>query len=281
MPRTRPPPIRPLAGARFVAAVLIVAFHYITVATPWLDAIYRSGYLGVCFFFVLSGFVLAYNYASDPAEKVGARAFWVARFARIYPLFLLALILDLPFFLRQLRLELPQIGGTLTSDAAVIAFFNLTLTQTFALIRPVVGLFNTPGWAVSVEAFLYLLFPFLARPLARLGAIAALIATLASLLPSPWPAALRFPDCRTTAACWPSGAVSFGTTPRFYGFLLFSPAQPRPGSSSRSATTAAWPAPPDHAWPHSRSCSSPRSQQASPLIWAVFSKPPQSPFLQF
>src|SRR4051812_45730838 len=56
----------------------------------------RTGYLGVQFFFVLSGFILAYTYL--PQRGTGfQRTFWVARFARIYPVYVLGLLLVVPF----------------------------------------------------------------------------------------------------------------------------------------------------------------------------------------
>ena len=53
------------------------------------------GYLGVSFFFVLSGFILVYTYAD---RVVSLREFWQLRFARIYPAFLFSLLLTAPAF---------------------------------------------------------------------------------------------------------------------------------------------------------------------------------------
>ena len=65
-----PATIRALTGLRAVAAVWVVLFHYrgdvltlLPAARP-LEPLMASGYLGVDVFFVLSGFVLAYNYAN-------------------------------------------------------------------------------------------------------------------------------------------------------------------------------------------------------------------------
>src|SRR5690348_4149040 len=59
-----------------------------------LRLLVRHGAVGVPLFFVLSGFVLAYNYF--PRARAGRFArggFWGARFARIYPVYLAALVL--------------------------------------------------------------------------------------------------------------------------------------------------------------------------------------------
>jgi hypothetical protein len=71
-----------LTSLRFVAAAMIVAQHF------WG---FTSGYAGVGFFFVLSGYVLAINYPT--VDKVD---FWRKRVARIYPLHLVVLLCALP-----------------------------------------------------------------------------------------------------------------------------------------------------------------------------------------
>src|ERR1700722_13625137 len=126
MPPNRMPPIRSLTGARFIAALLVVCFHFVPHAPTWMNSIIRNGYLGVPFFFVLSGFILTYNYASDSQRQIGARSFWVARFARIYPIYLVSLVLSLPFFFRDFPSQVPAIGGRVASDSGAIIFFSAT-----------------------------------------------------------------------------------------------------------------------------------------------------------
>jgi hypothetical protein len=49
----------------------------------------------VSFFILLSGFVLAYNYAGRArAGKLDRVRFWKARFTRLYPIYLLSLLLE-------------------------------------------------------------------------------------------------------------------------------------------------------------------------------------------
>ena len=47
----------------------------------------------VGFFFLLSGFVLTYNY-SDRATTLSKREFWLARMARLYPVYVLVLAIS-------------------------------------------------------------------------------------------------------------------------------------------------------------------------------------------
>ena len=67
----------------------------------------NAGYASVSFFILLSGFVLAYNYAGRArAGKLDRVRFWKARFTRLYPIYLLSLLLSW----RMLR---PGVRGTL------------------------------------------------------------------------------------------------------------------------------------------------------------------------
>jgi len=84
--------IHPLTGLRFVAAMMVLVSHYPVPGTPGpLLRLMQSGYAGVTFFFVLSGFILTYNYAdrfcSDARDNLVP--YFVSRFARIYPVYLL------------------------------------------------------------------------------------------------------------------------------------------------------------------------------------------------
>ena len=92
------PRIDALTSMRFFAAMYVVLFHSVTGfavrqhASKWLVLFLGHGYLAVSLFFILSGFVLTYNYA-ERWGKVTFRDFMLARLARIYPVYLLALLL--------------------------------------------------------------------------------------------------------------------------------------------------------------------------------------------
>src|SRR4051794_18365339 len=112
MPRTPRPPLRALTGLRFVAALQVLLYHVYAPgsasAPGWVRALAGSGYVGVGLFFVLSGFVLAYNYL-EPMEagEVSPREFWAARLARIYPVYLLGLAAGMPVFVRWMLATSP------------------------------------------------------------------------------------------------------------------------------------------------------------------------------
>ena len=146
----------------------VVAFHNFDVfdrAPRVARDVIRHGYTGVSLFFVLSGFILAHNYLGASARPIDRRAFWIARFARVYPTYLLALLIGLPLFLYFLYRTLPPLQAA--GRAAVVAVPNFLLVQAW-LPYSMAGL-NPPGWSLAVEAFLYLVFPFIGLRLARLG----------------------------------------------------------------------------------------------------------------
>src|SRR5215831_18077180 len=99
-----------LTTLRFLAALHVILFHLrvegmLTGGPWWYQNFAGIGYIGVNFFFVLSGFILVYTY---DAADIAPRRFWQARFARIYPAYVFSLVVTAPFFLFAMRhLNLP------------------------------------------------------------------------------------------------------------------------------------------------------------------------------
>lgn len=108
----------------------------------------RGGYVAVGTFFVLSGFVLARNYAAGEWNRQRLWRYSVARAARIYPVYALSLAIVLPFIL----------AGQAPHKAELFARHALLL-QGWGPLH--VG-WNTPAWSLSCEAFFYLCFPLAA-----------------------------------------------------------------------------------------------------------------------
>lgn len=116
--------------------------------------IFYEGYIGVSFFFILSGFVLSYNYFDKfKFNKITSKDFYVARFSRIYPLHLLTLILSLPLLYFSI-LSKPF-------EYFLLSIIHVFLFQSFVPIEVVYFNFNSPSWSISDEMFFYLATPFL------------------------------------------------------------------------------------------------------------------------
>ena len=131
-----------LTGLRFVAAGMIVAHHSRTLQIPVPN--YALGH-GVSFFFVLSGFIIAYAYPKLDS-KVEVSNFLVARIARIWPAHFAALLLVIAFFQRPL-------------DRIFVA--NALLVHGWVPSEPWYFSYNAPSWSISTELFFYIAFPVL------------------------------------------------------------------------------------------------------------------------
>jgi len=136
-----------------------------------------NGHVGVSFFFVLSGFVLAASNLEKLSELgLGSTvSFYWKRCARILPLWLLA---SAPFIIKAAQEGDPRLWSYLTFTQAWSGNVNVS----FALLAV--------AWTLSVELFFYLTFPFIAAVVApfrsrRLGPIliigGLLIPTVAAL----------------------------------------------------------------------------------------------------
>jgi peptidoglycan/LPS O-acetylase OafA/YrhL len=158
-----------LTGLRFFAALHVVLFHFgkpcLGTAPAWLRDWVGAGYSAVGVFFVLSGFVLSWNYLDRGGRmQTGPRAFLAARVARVYPVYLLTFLLSAPF---TIAASVADNGWAVaTGKLAVGGLGTLALVQAWV---PLLALYwNPPAWSVAVEAVFYALFPGLARGLPRL-----------------------------------------------------------------------------------------------------------------
>jgi len=151
------PHIHALTSLRFFAALCIVILHAIDhdlLDIPWYQILDLSK--AVSFFFVLSGFVLAYAYIK---RDYVLSDFYQSRFARIWPatvasVFFVLMILPRATFL-------PDVN----SDWALgsVFFLNLIGIQSWVPIPAVFFGLNAVTWSISVEASFYGFFPFFSK----------------------------------------------------------------------------------------------------------------------
>ncbi|MCJ2035714.1 acyltransferase family protein [Methylobacterium sp. J-068] len=158
--RAHPPvaPLRALTALRFVAAAYVLVFHYAGFFFPGAapPAVIGLGYSGVTFFFLLSGFILAYNYhAVDLSDRAALARFGRARVARIYPVYLVCLALSLPWFAAWVMKSAPPLQG-LMAASGILAPLGL-----HAWVPGAACALDCPSWSVSAELFFYALFPLL------------------------------------------------------------------------------------------------------------------------
>ncbi len=154
--------IKVLTSLRGLAALTVVLQHFSSTAQlyskGWIPSIVPHGYIGVDFFFVLSGFIMSYNYG-DLFIKHGWRMmpqFLVKRAARLMPL---------NCFVIFVVLLLGGISIAVCGRNIIFDYRNLPF-DIFTNIAMVQGLnighnLNAPSWSVSVEFVAYILFPLL------------------------------------------------------------------------------------------------------------------------
>ncbi len=173
------PLLTPLRG---IAALMVVLFHARLLLFPqWMESIaghtrlIENGYLWVDLFFILSGLVLAHVYGEAFARTprtIGYGRFLWLRLTRVYPLYLVTLLLLVswelykahhgigfyagPLFKMWEWEGMPPFGSPFTpAEALPSAFLLLQVVTDHGLT------WNFAAWSLSVEWISYLLFPLL------------------------------------------------------------------------------------------------------------------------
>jgi peptidoglycan/LPS O-acetylase OafA/YrhL len=153
------PELPALTGSRFYAALAVFLSH--AVLLPGMDQMsqtllmFNVGVVGVSCFFVLSGFILTYNYEAifrDGVRSSSYRQFVWDRSTRIYPMHLLMLLFMIPLQVRSPNLPL---------DWRAVPFHALLAQCWWPVTRPTFYQYlNVPSWSISCEWFFYLTAPF-------------------------------------------------------------------------------------------------------------------------
>lgn len=162
--------------SRLLAAIMVLFWHYQHIFVPpvpyhvhvdraiqpWypvLSWLYNHGHTAVQYFWAVSGFVFAHVYLSDPRAQ---GRFWLARFARLWPLHLLTLGL------------MALLQGMYFARTGTEFIYHVNDLKHFLLSLPLMQYwgwqkdqsFNGPSWSLSTEILAYLVF-WLALPALR------------------------------------------------------------------------------------------------------------------
>ncbi|WP_027077517.1 acyltransferase family protein [Maribacter antarcticus] len=152
--------ITKLDGLRGLFSLMVVFFHLRAFTMPdWLynSFIIRESWSFVDFFFVLSGFVISYNYSNLTSYK----DFWSymkKRFIRLYPLLIYSVtvyfIFDLIF-----NFIFPEFVENVDSfSELLIRYFDSILFMNSTPILGNTGGINGPSWSISAEMISYFVF---------------------------------------------------------------------------------------------------------------------------
>lgn len=191
--------------SRMIAAVAVLFWHYLHFTIPvgrdrappnFIDheplsdlfrAFYAHGHLAVEYFWIVSGFVFAHVYLADAR---GWRRFWLARFARLWPLHLLTLMVVAGLN----AVYWAQHGRHFVFEPNDLKHFvlNLGLAHYWGFEDGMT--FNGPSWSLSVEIVAYAAFCLLLPALRARREVIASAATLAAAL-----LAAKYPEIKIFA----------------------------------------------------------------------------------
>ncbi|MDA9543879.1 acetyltransferase [Bradyrhizobium sp. CCBAU 45321] len=175
--------VLPLDSIRGIAATSVVIHHLLLMPTflaafphnAWINcSFFRSAWLLVDLFFVLSGMVMALSYVENDFTRFSLREFMVRRLARVYPLHIVMLLANLVF--RLLRIGLVMAGVVVAAPAAfevnnAYSFgLNVLLLHSMGFIDYLS--WNAPSWSISVEFYTYLVFGLLVLIALRMRSLA-------------------------------------------------------------------------------------------------------------
>ena len=161
--------INSLTSFRFITAFIVFLFHcnmhlHWRVGIKFIDKFYEHGASFMTGFFVLSGFIMTHVYQNtDFTKRINIFNYYIKRFAKIYPAYIIATILYFCIF-----------HNWSGSEFVRIIVNDIFLTQAFFASMFNLGM-NGGTWSLTVEMFLYFLFPFLIILLNKNGKISLIL----------------------------------------------------------------------------------------------------------
>ena len=143
--------INQLTGLRFIAALAVFFSHLgWDPSESLVGRLFEQGFVGVSFFFVLSGFVLSHSYKQRlKDDTISIKSYYLLRLARVGPLHLAT---ALPYFALLYDDNWRAIFG---------GVMNILLLQSWLPHSGIYFSLNAPSWSLSNEVFFYLVFGFL------------------------------------------------------------------------------------------------------------------------
>jgi len=138
-----------LTTLRGIAALWVVVFHFSEIIAKFVSTdrslLLTKGYLMVDLFFIMSGFIIYHVYHESFISGISVsrfRQFIVARFARVYPLHFVTLLLIIV-------ITVPMFGWDPLFDNPRAIPTNLLLIHSFGIHKSFN--WNVPSWSISAE----------------------------------------------------------------------------------------------------------------------------------
>src|SRR6476646_4697263 len=123
--------LQTVQAARGAAAMLVLLFHLTYLAQAFLGfdlfrGVFKFGYSGVDFFFVLSGFIISFVHGQDVGRPERLGRYLRKRFVRIYPVYWVVALALLPVYFNpaQSTLSPPSYLSTLIKSLLLLPQAN-------------------------------------------------------------------------------------------------------------------------------------------------------------
>jgi peptidoglycan/LPS O-acetylase OafA/YrhL len=174
-----------LDGLRGVASVIVIIFHVLETFTGGnkFIQIINHGYLAVDFFFLLSGFVVAYAY-DDRWGKMSQWDFYKRRLVRLQPMVIMGSLIGAALFYFQVSPAFPNIANTPVWELLLVMVIGATLIPVpismdirgWQEMHPL----NGPAWSLFFEYIANILYAIIVRRFSKL--LLSVFVTLAALM---------------------------------------------------------------------------------------------------
>lgn len=174
-----------LDGLRGVAAIIVVVFHvFETYSGTRFKQIINHGYLAVDFFFLLSGFVVAYAY-DDRWDKMTQWDFYKRRLIRLQPMVIMGSIIGAMFFYTQGGALFPMINQTPVWQMLLVMLIGFTMLplpismdiRGWQEMHPL----NGPAWSLFFEYIANILYALVFRRFSK-KVLAIFVVVFAAML---------------------------------------------------------------------------------------------------
>lgn len=140
-----------LTSLRLIFALLVFLSHLELISDRFSGYLLTEGYVGVSFFFILSGFIIAYNYLDKLGTYRERRNYYISRIARIYPLHILTTVAAIALY-----------GFSIHSPLSWIQLaMSATMTNAYIPRSDFFFAFNAPAWSLCCEQLFYITFPLI------------------------------------------------------------------------------------------------------------------------
>lgn len=172
--------IKELDGLRAIAALLVIAWHYVGIPdgpTYWMWNVFHVGHFGVDLFFVLSGFLITTILLEHRNSPSYFSSFYGRRAFRIWPIYYLMVAICIVGYVTGTKPYLFDGAVPMWTYLLGLQNFWMAKTQSYG------NFWLSPTWSLAIEEQFYLVFPLVVRyvPVRHLPKILAVIIVVCPL----------------------------------------------------------------------------------------------------